>query len=46
MFSLEKLKNDLETLGVKEGDTLLIRADLGSIGKLETKKRRLYKLYD
>ncbi len=42
MFSLENLKNDLETLGVKKGDTLLIRADLGSIGKLEIKKREDY----
>lgn len=42
MFSLENLKNDLETLGVKKGDTLLIRADLGSIGKLVTKKREDY----
>jgi len=42
MYSLEKLKNDLETLGIKKGDTLLIRSDLGAIGKLETKKREDY----
>ena len=39
MYSIEKLKNDLEKLGVQKGDTLLVRADLGEIGKLETKKR-------
>ena len=39
VYSIEKLKCDLENIGVKKGDTLLIRADLGSIGKLETKKR-------
>jgi len=42
MYSIEKLKNDLEKLGVQKGDTLLVRADLGEIGKLETKKREDY----
>lgn len=42
MFSIDKLKNDLERLGVERGDTLLVRADLGSIGKLTTKKRTDY----
>lgn len=42
MFSIEKLKSDLERLGVKSGDTLLVRADLGSIGKLTTKNRKDY----
>lgn len=42
MYSIEKLRNDLETLGIKKGDILLIRADLGAIGKLETKKREDY----
>ena len=42
MHSIEKLKNDLESLGIKKGDTLLVRADLGAIGKLETKKREDY----
>lgn len=42
MYSIEKLKNDLENLGIKKGDTLLVRADLGAIGKLETKKREDY----
>ncbi|MGJ0302833.1 AAC(3) family N-acetyltransferase [Aliarcobacter cryaerophilus] len=42
MFSIEKLKNDLIDIGVKKGDTLLIRADLGSIGRIETKKREDY----
>ena len=37
-FSIEKLKNDILNFGIKKGDTLLVRADLGSIGKLETKK--------
>lgn len=42
MYSIEKLKNDLKNLGIKKGDTLLVRADLGAIGKLETKKREDY----
>ncbi len=42
MHSLEKLKSDLEKLGIIKGDTLLVRADLGAIGKLETKKREDY----
>jgi aminoglycoside 3-N-acetyltransferase len=42
MFSIEKLKNDILDLGVKSGDTLLIRADLGAIGRLETKKKEDY----
>lgn len=42
MFSLEKLKNDLESLGITKGDTVLVRADLGAIGKIETKKREDY----
>jgi aminoglycoside 3-N-acetyltransferase len=42
MYTLEKLKNDFLNLGVQEGDTLLIRADLSSIGKLDTKKREDY----
>ena len=42
MFTIEKLKKDLRLLGVNEGDTLLVRADLGAIGKLETKKREDY----
>jgi len=39
MYSIEKLKDDLLNLGIKKGDTLLVRANLGAIGKLETKKR-------
>lgn len=42
MYSIEKLKNDLQSLRIKKGDTLLVRADLGAIGKLETKKREDY----
>ncbi|MBE0492572.1 MAG: AAC(3) family N-acetyltransferase [Sulfurospirillum sp.] len=42
MFTIEKLKRDLETIGIKKGDTLLVRADLGAIGKLETRKREDY----
>ncbi|MDY0320121.1 MAG: AAC(3) family N-acetyltransferase [Arcobacteraceae bacterium] len=42
MYSIEKLKNDLLALGVKKGDTILVRADLGTVGKLETKKREDY----
>lgn len=42
MYSIEKLKNDLLNIGIKKGDTLLVRADLGTIGKLETKKREDY----
>lgn len=42
MYSIEKLKSDLENLGITKGDTVLIRADLGAIGKLETKKREDY----
>ncbi len=42
VYSVEKLINDLENIGVKKGDTLLIRADLGAIGKLESKKREDY----
>jgi aminoglycoside N3'-acetyltransferase len=42
MYSVEKLKNDFEKMGIKNGDTLLVRADLGSIGKLKTKYREDY----
>ncbi len=42
MHSIENLKSDLERIGIKKGDTLLVRADLGKIGKLETKKREDY----
>lgn len=42
MYSLSDLTNDVLKMGVKKGDTLLIRADLGSIGKLETKQREDY----
>lgn len=42
MYSVEKLKNDLRDMGVKKGDVLLVRADLGTIGKLNTKKREDY----
>lgn len=42
MYTIEKLKSDLEKLGIGKGDTLLVRADLGDIGKLETKKREDY----
>jgi len=42
MYSIEKLKNDLSTLGIRKGDTVLIRADLRAIGKLETKKKEDY----
>lgn len=42
MYTMEKLKKDLLDIGIKKGDTLLVRADLGAIGKLETKKREDY----
>ena len=42
MYSVENLKNDLNKMGVKKGDVLLVRANLGSIGKLNTKKREDY----
>lgn len=42
MYSIEKLKNDLKNLGIQKGDTLLVRANLGAIGKLATKKREDY----
>ena len=42
MYSFQELKNQLISLGIKKGDTLLIRADLGTIGKLKTKERRDY----
>lgn len=42
VHSVEKLKNDLKNLGLQKGDTLLVRADLGTIGKLESKKREDY----
>ncbi|MFW2441370.1 AAC(3) family N-acetyltransferase [Aliarcobacter butzleri] len=42
MNYIENLKKDLMLIGVKKGDILLVRADLGSIGKLETKKREDY----
>jgi len=40
MYSIETLSRDLKKLGVVEGDTLLVRADLGKIGKLESKKEK------
>lgn len=42
MFTIEKLKQDLEAIGIQKGDILLVRADLGTIGKIETKKREDY----
>lgn len=42
MFTVEQLKQDLVNIGVKKGDILLVRADLGNIGKLATKKREDY----
>ncbi|HQS71849.1 MAG TPA: hypothetical protein PLH07_00960 [Sulfurovum sp.] len=47
MYSREKIKNDLLDLGIKKGDTLLVRADLGAIGKLGVMKKinKLYALF-
>lgn len=42
MYSIEKLKSDLKNLGITKGDSILVRADLSAIGKLETKKREDY----
>lgn len=42
MNTIKKLKEDLKSLDIKEGDTLLVRADLGAIGKLESKSREDY----
>jgi aminoglycoside N3'-acetyltransferase len=42
MFTVEQVKQDLVNIGVKKGDILLVRADLGNIGKLATKKREDY----
>jgi aminoglycoside N3'-acetyltransferase len=42
MYTLDELKNDLRNIGINKGDTVLVRADLGSIGKLETKQREDY----
>lgn len=42
MYSIEKLKKDLLILGVKEGDVLLVRAGLRSIGQIDTKKKEDY----
>ena len=42
MYSVEKLKNDLDNIGIKSGDTVLVRADLGSIGKLKSRIREDY----
>ncbi len=42
MYSLEKIRDDLKQMGVKRGDTVLVRADLGAIGKLESRKREDY----
>ena len=42
MYSIKDLSDNLSELGVERGDTLLIRADLSAIGKLETRKREDY----
>lgn len=42
MYSVKKLTNDLLALNIQKGDTILVRADLGAIGRLETKKREDY----
>lgn len=42
LFSVENLKSDLNNLGIQKGDTVLVRADLSSIGKLESKNRQDY----
>lgn len=42
MFDINSLIYDLQQIGIKKGDTLLVRADLGSIGKLSSKNRNDY----
>lgn len=42
MYSITELKNNLYSLGINKGDTLFIRADLGKIGKINTKKKEDY----
>lgn len=42
MLNIDILKNDLEKLGIKKGDILLVRADLGQIGKVDTKEKQDY----
>lgn len=41
-YLVENLKNDLNNLGIQKGDTVLIRADLATIGKLASKNRQDY----
>ncbi len=41
-MNLDDLRSDLFNLGVRSGDTLLVRADLNKIGRLESKKRTDY----
>jgi aminoglycoside N3'-acetyltransferase len=42
MYSVQKLEYNLVSLGIKKGDTLLVRADLGAIGKIDTRNREDY----
>lgn len=40
IFTESIILEQLKDLGVEKGDTILVRASLGSIGRLETKNRR------
>lgn len=41
MHTKESLLHDLESLGIKKGDTLLVRGDLGKIGRTKESLRKI-----
>jgi aminoglycoside N3'-acetyltransferase len=40
--TIESLSNDFKELGIKKGDTVFLRGDLGKVGRFENKKRSLF----
>ena len=42
VYLVKKLSDDLAKLGVKQGDTLLVRANLGRIGRIDWKTKNDY----
>lgn len=46
MYTVEDIRKDLENIGIKKGDILLVRADLGAVGKMASKTDYVEALID